>query len=64
MVVSLANIISQTALLSISETVDARYIYLGGAAFILIVSVLIWVFMKDIKPERQETVGTISKQTA
>ena len=61
MVVSLANIISQTALLSVSETVDARYIYLGGALFILVVAILIWGYMKDVKPERHETVGTISK---
>lgn len=44
-----------------SKTVDARYIYLGGAVFILVVAFLIWFHMKDVVPERQETVKTISK---
>ena len=54
MVVSIANIISQTVLLRLSKEVDDRYIYLTCGVFILGVSLAIWFGMKDVIQENRE----------
>mgnify|MGYP002632681195 CR=1 FL=1 len=54
MVVSVANIISQTVLLRLSKNVEDRYIYLTSGVFILVVSVLIWFQMKDVILDKRD----------
>lgn len=48
MIVSVANIMSTTILLELSEIVENIYIYLGAFVFILTVSFLILTNMKDV----------------
>ena len=56
MVVAIANILSTTVLLKLSENVDPNYIYKGAAIFITIVSTFIFFQMKDVinRNERRE----------
>lgn len=48
MIVSLANIMSTTVLLELSEYIKTMYIYITAGSFVLIVSILIATNMKDV----------------
>ena len=48
MIVSLANIMSTTVLLELSEYIQTMYIYITAGSFVLIVSILIATNMKDV----------------
>ena len=64
MVVSIANIMSSTVLLKMSEYVDDKYIYWGTSGLTLIVALLISFFMSDVvkKDTSSSEVAKISVQ--